>query len=69
MSKDFPMVFEMKQGSILKWLRYCNEAAWMAVLNLIEKKKKWKWTCSLCEKSINQNKESVACERCLHGFI
>ena len=45
--------------------KYCDEAAWMAVLKLIEKKKKCKWTCSLCKKSINQNEESVACERCL----
>ena len=40
----------------------CDEAAWMAVLTLIEKKKKRKWTCSLYEKCINQNKESVACD-------
>ena len=32
----------------------------MAVLTLIEKKKRRKWTCSLYEKCINQNKESVA---------
>ena len=45
--------------------RYCDKAAWMAVLKLIEKKKKCKWTCSSCEKIINQNEESVACQRCL----
>ena len=45
--------------------RYCNEAVWMAVLKLIGKKKKCKWTCSLCERNINQNEESVICERCL----
>ena len=48
------------------WIeRYCNEAVWMAVLKLIGKKKKCKWTCSLCERNINQNEESVICERCL----
>ena len=61
------MVFKMKPASILKgWIEgYCDEAARMAVLKLIEKKKKCKWTCSLCEKSINQNEERVACERCI----
>ena len=33
--------------------RYCDKAAWMAGLKLIEKRKKCKWTYSLCEKSIN----------------
>ena len=45
--------------------RYCDQALCMAVLNLIGEKKKCKWTCSLCERSLNQNEESVACERCL----
>ena len=43
--------------SIKKIERFCHDAA-----KLIEKKKKSKWICSLCEKSINQNEDSVACE-------
>ena len=48
--------------------KYFNNKGWLAVLNVLEKKRNAKWCCSYCDKVLADNQESIACDRCLLWF-
>ena len=49
--------------------KYCYKSAWLAILEILERKRKWKWYCNSYPKTITKEDEIMHMKDILHGCI
>ena len=49
--------------------KYCQQSAWLAILEILERKQQCKWYCNLCHKTISKEDKVLHLKDISHGCI